>query len=525
MRAKKLVKQISALLLAAATVIISAPAYTNATQLPYTSYNYNYWEDIVYTPAAYEPDFSRSGKDLTYDGEPIGAFVTPQDMCVSGDGKIYLADTGNNRIVIMDSKMTKVLNIISTFDNNGTEDTFKQPTGVAVSESNQLYIADSQKNRIVVLNENGSLARIIDNPTAEVLDDGFVFVPLKVTVDYADRVYCIAQNMFEGIMVFETNGQFTGFFGTINVEITLWERFWRKLASKEERAKSQLFIPTEFTGVDIDPDGFVYASNIDANGIQGVRRLNPRGEDVIKKGTNQNLGGDLQIDGTTDYSGPSQFIDVVYRAHGIYSCLDRKRGRIFTYDHEGNLLYIFGGLGTQDGTFQLPTAIEDIDGDLLILDATNAKVTYFKATEYGRLINEAVGLRYDGDEALAVELWRQVLLLDENNELANTGIGKAYLTAGDYESAMKYLKLGMSRDYYSVAYKRYRNAYLTEHASVFLTLLILVVIAIYVVSILKKRGIIKTKKKRKRLTSDVYGMFEDDGPDIAVEVIGEKERS
>ena len=136
-----------------------------------------------------------------------------------------------------------------------------------------------------------------------------------------------------------------------------------------------------------------------------------------------------------------------------------------------------------------------------------------------------VDCAYDGDEALAVDLWRQVLLLDENNELANTGIGKAYLTAGDYESAMKYLKLGMSRDYYSVAYKRYRNAYLTEHASVFLTLLILVVIAIYVVNILKKRGIIKTKKKRKRLTSDVYGMFEEDGPDIAVEVIGEKERS
>ena len=39
-------------------------------------------------------------------------------------------------------------------------------------------------------------------------------------------------------------------------------------------------------------------------------------------------------------------------------------------------------------------------------------------------------------------IWKQVLLLDENNELANTGIGKAYLTAGDYELAMKYLKLG-----------------------------------------------------------------------------------
>jgi hypothetical protein len=496
MKSKRIIKRVSALLLAAVTLVGTAAESVQATELPYTTYNYNYWEDIVYTPAAYEPDFSVTGNDLTYNGEPIGAFSTPQDLCVSSDGLIYLADTGNNRIVVMDSKMSEVKNIISSFDNNGVEDTFKQPYGVAVSESNQLYIADSQNKRIVVLNEDGSLARIVDNPQSEVLDDGFVFVPLKVSVDYADRIYCVAQNMFEGIMVFETNGEFTGFFGTISVEITLWERFWRKIASKEERAKSQLYIPTEFTGIDIDPDGFVYASNIDSNGVQGVRRLNPKGEDVIKKGTNENLGGDLQISGTTDYAGPSQFVDVVYRDKGIYSCLDRKRGRIFTYDHEGNLLYIFGGLGTQSGTFKLPVAVENIGSDILVLDATNASVTYFKETEYGRLINDAVGLRYDGDEAEAVDLWQQVLLLDENNELANTGIGKAYLTAGDYKQAMKYLKLGMARDYYSVAYKRYRNNFLTENANIYMTVIILVIILIVVYNKLKKRGVIKSKKKK-----------------------------
>ena len=38
-------------------------------------------------------------------------------------------------------------------------------------------------------------------------------------------------------------------------------------------------------------------------------------------------------------------------------------------------------------------------------------------TQYGDLINRAVGLRYDGDETQAVDLWKQVLMLDENNEL------------------------------------------------------------------------------------------------------------
>ncbi len=124
----------------------------------------------------------------------------------------------------------------------------------------------------------------------------------------------------------------------------------------------------------------------------------------------------------------------------------------------------------------MPVAIEDIGGNLTILDANRGEIICFEVTEYGRLINEAVGLRFDGDEAEAVPLWNRVLQLDENNELANTGIGKAYLTAGDYRLAMKYLKLGMNRDYYSIAYKRYRNSILTENANYFLTGMVILLI-------------------------------------------------
>lgn len=483
-------KRILSFCLAVLTAVLVTGEDVSASTLPYDSYNYDYREYIHMTPAPYVPAGSIGGENLSYNGEPIGRFVTPQDLCQADDGRIYIADTGNNRIVVLNREMNKVENIITTFDNNGTEDSFNQPYGVCVSENGQVYVADSQNRRVVVLEKDGTLVKIVANPQSESLDDGYVFTPLKVTVDYADRIYVIAQNMFEGIMVFESNGNFSSFFGTIDVKISLWEKFWKRIATKEERSKQQLYIPTEFTGIDIDPDGFVYATNIDSNGEQGVRRLNPRGEDVIKKGENTNVGGDLWTEGSTEYAGPSQFTDVVYRQNGIYSCLDRKRGRVFTYDHEGNLLYVFGGLGTQEGTFSLPVSIEDIGGKLVVLDATRAQIVSFGETEYGRLINEAVSLRYDGDEAEAVELWRRVLELDENNELANTGIGKAYLTAGDYVNAMKYLKLGMNRDYYSIAYRRYRNGKLTENASYFLTGVLVLIVAWKVVKYIrnKKKG-------------------------------------
>lgn len=495
MKRMNLMKKI--VITALAICLAAEPAAVKAdSTVPYDSYNYDYWEDIVYTPAAYIPDISVSGTTLG-----IGSFLNPQDLCVSPDGNVYIADTGNNRIVVVDNTLSKVVQEIRSFDNNGTEDTFNAPYGVCVSENGQLYVADSENKRIVVLEASDlSLVKIISNPTSDVLEEGFVFTPLKVTVDYADRVYCIAKGMFQGIMVFEGEGNFTGFFGTIKVNISTWEKIWRKLSTKAQRSKQILFIPTEFTGIDIDSDGFVYASNIDSQGTQAVRRLNPRGEDVIKKGENSNVGGDLITTGSSDYSGVSTIVDVVYRDKGIYSLLDSKRGRIFTYDHEGNLLYIFSGLGTQAGTFTTPVAIEAIGDKIIVLDSYRKEMLVFTETDYGSLINEAVGLRYDGDETLAVDMWKQVLMLDENNELANVGIGKAYLTAGDNEKAMKYLKIGMSRQYYSVAYRRYRNEFLKKYLGYILTGIVAVIVLIVVLN--------KRRKKKKGVYVDEGGAFD-----------------
>ncbi len=470
--------------LLALSLITAFPAVTVQAEeeVPYDTYNYNYWEDIVKTPAAYTPEGSVGGIDVG-----TTAFKEPKDFCISAEGEIYVADTGNDRIVVLDSQMKKVNRIIDTFTVDGVEDRFSAPYGVCVSENNELFVADSNNARVVVLTPGGEYKRVVKEPKSEILEDNFAFIPLKVTVDYADRIYVISKGAFEGILVFEADGTFSGYFGTIEVKISVWEKFWRRFASKEERSNTQLYIPTEFTGIDVDADGFIYASNIDSEGIQAVRRLNPQGKDVIQKGENGNVGGDIRIGIYGDYSGPSEIVDVVYRSKGMYSALDRKRGRIFTYDKEGNLLYIFGGIGLQDGTFQTPVAIEQNGEEILVLDAGRNVIMKFHETNYGSLINEAVGLRYDGDEKQAIDKWREVLRLDENNELANNGIGKAYLTAGDNENAMHYFELGMNKDYYSIAYKRYRNRILADNLGRILTGLIVLITAGLTVRRVKNR--------------------------------------
>lgn len=110
-----------------------------------------------------------------------------------------------------------------------------------------------------------------------------------------------------------------------------------------------------------------------------------------------------------------------------------------------------------------------------------------------------MALRYDGDEALAIEKWEAVLKLDENNELANTGMGKAYLTAGDNRAAMHYLKLGMNRKYYSIAFKRYRNEILKENLSLIMTVVI-TLIALLIVYNKFLKAKLKAKFKKGGLT-------------------------
>lgn len=464
MRPRKLLL-LPMILLLLSSNCLSASANSN---VPYQTYNYDYWSDIYYTPAAYIPQDSLSGADIG-----VGTLTEPLDVFVADDGQVYITDTGNNRIVILDTDMRNP-RVLEGFNHNGTADTFNKPSGVFVTKENELYIADTANRRIVALYEDGTLKKIISNPTSEVLPADFDFSPIKVTVDYADRVYVIAKGKIQGILAFDPEGNFTGFVGTIKVTISAYEKLWRRLSTKAQRERQVQFIPTEFTGLDIAPDGFVYATNVDPDGLQSVRRLNPKGQDVIKKNTNNSsrkgfLSGDKYYRGGAEYAGPSRIVDVVYRGNGIYSILDMIRGRIFTYDHEGNLLYIFGGMGSQEGTFQMPAAIEVKDDKILVLDSDRGELMSFAATEYGSLINQAVALRYDGDEASAVNIWKKVLTLDSNFEQAYVGIGKAYLAAGENKTAMKYLKLGMDRNYYSIAFKRYRDEILKANLGYILT--------------------------------------------------------
>ncbi|WP_308639346.1 NHL repeat-containing protein [Paenibacillus silvisoli] len=463
-----------------------APASAAA---PYEAYNYDFYGDAVPLPAPYLPEYAITGKSLG-----VGDFNQPSDMYVAKDGSVYILDKGNARVIVLDSSL-KVKQVIADFDNNGKQDVLAGPEGLFVSEKNEIYVADTEHNRVVVLSNDGKLLKTIESPKSDILPKDFKFVPLKVTVDSADRVFVVSRGVFEGIMQFDEKSDFMGYVGTISVSPTLWDRLWRSLSTKAQKQQMELFIPTEFASVDIDSKGFVYATAIDINSNETIKRLNPSGQDVLKRFGYWPVKGDIRFRMFGTNSGPSKLIDIKVLDGGMYVALDSNRARLFTYNDEGDLLHVFGGRGNQLGVFNNPVAVEQIGDKLAVLDMGKNNIAVFKPTTFGSLVREATIEHYTGNDDKAVKLWEQVLRLNTNYEIAYLGIGKSLLMEKKNKEAMEYFKLGMSRKNYSVAYKRYRREVMKDNFGSFMTVLISL-IAAFVAYRLARHAIRRRSVKR-----------------------------
>ena len=436
---------------------------------PFLGYTFDFWSGMIPAPIAYTATRSISAADISPD---IGAFLWPSDFSVDRNNIIYLLDSGNNRIIIFDYDLN-YLRTINGFYNNDTFDTFNNPRGLFVCYNFNIYIADTENRRVVILDNYGELISIIENPDLGIIDDAIDFRPTRVVADSVGRVYVIVMHVFEGIMRFDEYGNFFGYFGTISVRASALDLFWRAIATREQRERQRRFVPTEFTGLDVDTYGFVFATHLGTGPSNRVMRLNLRGNDVIRNfNQNTTLSGDQR---TIRNFTSSSFADVVARPNGVFSVLDSTRNRVFTYDSEGNLLYVFGGEGEVMGMMRTPVAIGVAKDSVIVLDSARGRLVYFEPTEYGILINEAVRMLYTGDEAGSLDIWNQILQLDEFNSLALKGIGRSHLLDGNYTIAMDYLRDSMDLRYLSRALVRRRQEFVETYLPTFLTGVMVVV--------------------------------------------------
>lgn len=459
------------------------------------TYNYDYWGDVQMTPDAYRVSDVLDSMTLGVENLEGKRFSRPQSLFVRNQD-LYIADSGNNRVVQLryDGKNYSVFRVITEI--KGCEVTaLNNPTDIFADAGDNLYVADCGNQRVVMVDRELNWIKEFTKPNDAIFDQSLDFQPKKIAVDVAGRLYVLAANVNKGFVKYENDTRFTGFIGPNKVSVNMADYIWKRyFQTKEQRAASESFVPTEYENLYMDKHGFIYAtttvfSEYDLKGdvAKPIRCLNGVGDDILVKNDRYPPIGDLfwQQGGSVQY-GPSRLTDITVLDNDIYIALDRTRGRLFGYDDQGVMLWAFGTKGNTDGAFTGAVSLEHMGYQLLVLDQLKNSVTVFSPTEYGMMIYNAIETYAIGDYDQSAELWRGVMKMNANYPLAFRGVGQALLWQENYEEAMEYFKKAHDRSNYGQAFKFYRKQWVERNVLWVVLVLAVAVIVPLVLGRVKK---------------------------------------
>ena len=597
------------------TALLLSGTLTAGAENAFHSYNYTWWGNPLESQSGYVASRTITGASLELDaldtsenGKNTAAFSEPSDMFIfRPTGEMFIADSGNNRIVIADVQnltaaarfdartgemspdeelnlanitqslidgegllsgassagrsgevlpesesvdivqsvlnktfKNKEVNIIShtkePFDStvrtgtfvlndfvygegyrHGTEEGTKvgehtslsQPTGVfcardmSQADGMTLYIADKNNERVIACDRNGVISAEYVRPPEEYLPSDITFAPDKVLVDDARNVYIVIKSVTQGAFQFDSSGTFLGFFGANRVQQTgeaVLNSFLKFILTREQMALRTRAVPIEFSNLDIDSDGFIYTVTDSPSATTDVlKRMNPAGQNVMSlMGFDGKVWGDAYSVYTNGVEYKTALTDVDIGEDGCIYLLDFTMGRVFQYDSDGNLLFTFGGSGSQKGLFISPAAVETYDDSVFVMDNRKNCITVFRRTDFGRLVIAAASLWDSGKYEESKELWLEILSRDANYGLAYVGLGNSYLQEENFDIAMNYF-LNHSVSGYDRAFHEYRTQVIRRNFNIILAVIIIVVAGLLVYEkILKER----TKKKNTHMVQN-----------------------
>ena len=451
------------------------------------TYGYDYWQDVIESPDAYRVltviDSLNLGLDEILEGIRMNR---PQSLYVR-NSSLYIVDTNNNRILQVECEkerytLTRVIKEIQ-----GCEiSTFNHPYDVFVDADENIYVADTDNFRVVMVDKDLNYIKEFIKPTDTNFDQNLDFKPRKIVVDVAGRVYALVANINKGLVKYEADGTFSSFIGANQVTVSTFDYIWKMyFQTQAQRDASVAFVPTEYENIYIDKEGFIYATTTTFSeydllwdNAKPIRRINSIGNDILIKNDRYPPIGDLNwLEGDSTYFGPSKMTDITVLDNDIYIALDRVRGRMFGYDDQGVMLWAFGTRGNIEGAFNSPIALEHMGYDLFVLDQNDSRVTVFTPTEYGSNVYAAINEYKDGRYEASADIWRKVLKQNSNYSLAFRGIGRSYLKQNQYEDAMEYFKMAHDQENYGRAFKLYRKDWIEKNIKwIFLVLIVLIVL-------------------------------------------------
>ena len=502
-------------------LLVSSVISVSAASTPYKTYTYTMDGIVTYSPAAYVPDREIDYYAMNMD-TPIGDAT---DLFVAPDGKLYIADKGNSRIVVLDKNAQYITELKEFVNEQGVPDKLYECEGVFVNDKN-IYICDTKNARIVVFDLEYNFDHIINAPELDVMGQNEKFSPVAMAVDSSGRMYIASTQTYSGIFAINADGTFQGFVGVQKASVPLATRIRRMLFPNTSVDTYSSFA---YNNVSIDSEDFIWATTFgdvrteettlaleskllggDADSAT-VKRLNAAGQDImIRNGFFMPIGevnfvtSDTKVSSQAPVRGHSKLVDVALGPNGTWSTIDRDRSRIFTYDSRGQLLYAFGDSGSQLGNLKSPTAIVYVGSDIYVLGQSiiagrGSVITVFQRTEYGDLIDSAIQYNNERQYDLALEKWKEILQRNNNFDSAYVGIGENLFLKGEYEEAMRYFKAATDTTDYSECFRMLRKAWVEKYFLIVLVVIgVLIFLLVKAFSAIKKKNNAGTTKTGKR---------------------------
>ncbi|MFC5405799.1 PknD [Cohnella soli] len=449
-------------------------------EMPYRTYTQDSYNRIVPTQPAYKAA-GLIAQDLKVPdgqgGQMYSPLKRPQDLYIDKHDHMYIADTDNNRIVHLDSQ-GRVQRIITV-----PESPLDHPQGVFVDDHGDLYIADTGNKRVLRLDKDGRIVHEYTRPQSRFIAESFVYEPTKVSVDKRGFVYVVPRGSYQGIVQFDAEGKFYGFFGTNWTEASTMDRIRKMLYTKEQLSRQVRLLPAAIGSMFIDEQGYLYTVSVSAT--EQIKKLNIRGDNLWRK---LSFGDkNTVIDrGADNQASLPQFADITVSHNGIMTAIEKNKNIIYQYDASGELLFFWAGPVTvgapRVGLSQSPIAIaSNSRNELFVLDDIMNLVQAFTPTPFGEMVYKALGLMHEGKYVESVQEWQEIIRLNAYFSPGYKGLSDAAYYTGDYEQALKLYRLAGSGGGYSDAFWQLRLQWFQKHFS-FLATLCLALFVIWIIA-------------------------------------------
>lgn len=384
--------------------------------------------------------------DGVFDGVRLS---TPEDMFIADDDTVYIADTGNNRIVKLD-KNGQLAGIFT----NGAGGGFSGPKGVFSADNGEIYVADTGNKRLVKLGADGSFIKEFTKPDSDLLSSDISYEPTKIMVCDNGLIYVVMGKEFMSIT---QENSFMGYLGSADVPFSLTNMLVNIFASDIQKQLLTKVQPSAYNNFALGDDGIVYA--VANDDTAQIKKITSVGENIYE----EKFYGEYVYNQSNAMVAPI-YNDIAVDKNGIIFVSETNSRKIYQYDRQGNSISVFGGEGATEGYFSMPAALDiDSNGRVFVLDSDRGEIQIFAKTQFMSQVLDAIDLFENGLYDEAGEAWNEIIRLNSGYPLAHDMLGAIEFKQKNYRASMEHYKLSGNQEEYGEAYGKLMHETFTKN--------------------------------------------------------------